>query len=131
MDLKKIGNFGEKIACFYLEKKGYKVLERNYIKKLAPPGKGEIDIIAQKGDIISFVEVKTIQQDFSRPKKRQNFLPEDKVDFRKQRKLKNLAQIWLSENKKFLDSKWQIDVIAVRVDLNIKKAKINHFQNAV
>ena len=49
-----IGSAGEKIAALYLEKKGYKILRRNFRVK-----GGEIDIIAENDDIISFVEVKS------------------------------------------------------------------------
>ena len=54
MNSKETGNFGEKVTAFYLEKKGYVILMRNYCIK-----GGEIDIIAVKDDIIAFVEVKT------------------------------------------------------------------------
>jgi putative endonuclease len=54
MNSKEIGTYGEKITAFYLEKKGYKIIGRNYCIK-----GGEIDIIAVKDDIIAFVEVKT------------------------------------------------------------------------
>ena len=49
----KIGQVGEDIACKFLMKHGFTVLERNYTKKW-----GEIDIIAQKEDVLYFVEVK-------------------------------------------------------------------------
>ncbi len=135
MNTKKIGSFGEEVACRYLKGKRYKILERNYSKNWSAVKKGEIDIICKKEDVISFVEVKTIRQSFGRqeipPLERQDFLPEEKVDFRKRRKLIKLAQSWLTENKIPLESKWQIDIIAIKVDLNVKKAKINHFRNAV
>jgi len=35
------------------------------------------------------------------------------------------------KNKIPLNKKWQIDIIAIKIDLNIKKAKIRHFKNAV
>ena len=127
MDPKKIGNFGERIACYYLKNKGYKILDKNYSRKwLGGPQKGEIDVVAEKDDIISFVEVKTITSAFSR-----GYLPEDKVDFQKQKQLIRIAQDWLSEKKISLESKWQIDVISIKVNLNAKKAKIKHLKNAV
>ncbi|MGN0675443.1 MAG: YraN family protein [Oscillospiraceae bacterium] len=54
MDKKELGYFGEKVTTYYLEKKGYKILRRNFCIK-----GGEIDIIAEKDGIIAFVEVKT------------------------------------------------------------------------
>lgn len=47
------GNKGEDLACEYLQKQGYKILERNFRIR-----GGEIDIIAQDKDVIIFVEVK-------------------------------------------------------------------------
>lgn len=54
MDKKELGCFGEKVTAYFLEKKGYKILRRNFTVK-----GGEIDIIAEKDGIIAFVEVKT------------------------------------------------------------------------
>ncbi|PJE69542.1 MAG: endonuclease [Candidatus Staskawiczbacteria bacterium CG10_big_fil_rev_8_21_14_0_10_38_10] len=127
MDSKKLGDLGEKIACRYLENKGYKILDRNYKRKWASgPQKGEIDIIVQKSGVISFVEVKSL-----RSAQGELYLPEDRVDFKKQRKLIRLAENWLSERKTPLESKWQIDVIGISINPILKKAKIRHFKNAI
>ncbi len=48
------GKLGEDLTAYFLEKHGYTIVKRNYRVK-----GGEIDIIATKGDIIAFVEVKT------------------------------------------------------------------------
>lgn len=51
------GYAGESVAAWYLRLKGYHILARNF----KPPrlsGAGEIDIIARKGNVIAFVEVK-------------------------------------------------------------------------
>ena len=45
---------GEKLASDYLQKQGYKILERNFRK-----GWGEIDVVALDGDVLAFVEIKT------------------------------------------------------------------------
>jgi putative endonuclease len=49
----KIGKLGEDVACKYLEKKGYVILERNYTRKW-----GEIDIVSCETERIHFIEVK-------------------------------------------------------------------------
>lgn len=54
----KIGQIGEDCACKYLEKCGFKILERNYLKKW-----GEIDIVAKKGNKLHFVEVKSVSRE--------------------------------------------------------------------
>lgn len=127
---KKLGEIGENIAVNYLKKKGYRILERNYFAPLPRFGRwpghssGEIDIIIKKSGIIIFVEVKTISMT------RQSFGdPEQKVNFLKQRKLFKTAQSWLIKKKISLNAKWQIDVIALKIDLESKKAKLRHFKN--
>ena len=134
MDSKKLGVLGEKIARDYLKKKGYKILDKNYFPKfISGPKRGEIDIIAKRGDIIIFTEVKTLAGNS------QIISPEEKVDFFKKRKLIKTAQSWLME-KNFLDKKWQIDIISIKIDYNSSptqqgkakiRAKIRHFQNAI
>ena len=47
------GNYGEDLACEYLKKQGYKILERNYRIR-----GGEIDIVAKDKETLVFVEVK-------------------------------------------------------------------------
>ena len=124
---KEVGALGEKIASEYLEKKGYKILDRNYSPRfISGPLRGEIDIIAKKEDTISFIEVKTLKDNLSK-----NFSPEQKVDFQKQRKILKTAENWLMEKKISLDSKQQIDVISVEINSALKKAKIRHFPNAI
>jgi putative endonuclease len=48
------GKLGEEAVCHYLEEHGYNIIDRNYRIK-----GGEIDIIAENGDILAFVEVKS------------------------------------------------------------------------
>ncbi len=52
---KDIGNLGEKVAAEYLRRRGMRIVARNVTRKT-----GEIDIIARKGDVLHFVEVKSI-----------------------------------------------------------------------
>lgn len=54
MTTRDIGNIGEDFTAEFLKKKGCRILERNFTIK-----GGEIDIIAQKGNLIHFVEVKS------------------------------------------------------------------------
>lgn len=54
MQNKQTGDYGESLACQYLQKQGYKILERNYRIR-----GGEIDIVAREKETLVFVEVKT------------------------------------------------------------------------
>lgn len=59
-----IGNKGENLACKFLQKNGYKILERNYRIR-----GGEIDIVAKDGETLVFIEVKTrYSHDYGLPK---------------------------------------------------------------
>lgn len=66
-----LGKLGEEMAVDYLKKNGYSILQTNFVFQ-----KAEIDIIAQKGNVLAVVEVKTrssiefgLPQDFVKPKK--------------------------------------------------------------
>ncbi len=54
---KSFGAAGEELVVEYLQKNGFTIKDRNYLKRY-----GEIDIIAQKGETLAFVEVKTRSQ---------------------------------------------------------------------
>jgi putative endonuclease len=77
------GQLGEKLAESYLREKGYRILARNF-----RAGRGEIDLIAQDGEILVFVEVKSSTSSrFGEP--------EDRVDWRKQNQIRKVAQAFL------------------------------------
>lgn len=103
MSTKDIGAAGEKAACKYLKKNGYKVLACNY---QCAAGKiiGEIDIIAQKDDVVSFVEVKT-------RKSEEYGLPCEFVTKSKQQRLIKAAYTYIMEHD--LNESYSFDVIEV------------------
>lgn len=109
-----LGASGENLAAIFLESIGYKVLERNKRFKF-----GEIDIIAQDGDVIVLVEVKTKT---SLVQGR----PEEEVDYFKKKKLRLLAR---GLEQIYPDQNIRIDVVAV--DKTGDGPIINHIQNAV
>ncbi len=115
---RKTGDIGEQIAVDYLKNNGYKILEKNYQKPW-----GEIDIIAQNQGLI-FIEVKT------RTNTKIAF-PEENVNFNKQRKLIRAAETYLLEKNHSPETPWQIDVIAIELNLKIRKANLKHIKNAV
>ena len=125
MGTKELGNQGEQLACEYLVEKGFIILGRNYRITF-----GEIDIIAKKReqflgktqDIIHFVEVKSLAT------KASDFTPEQRVDYKKQRKLRQLAEIWLQKNKLPQTQPYQIDIISVTISPEVI---IDFFENAV
>lgn len=118
---RKIGDIGEEIAVRYLKKQGYKILDRNFLKKW-----GELDIMAKNKKGVSFIEVKTLNQ-----KSGQIFFPEQNVSFKKQKRLIRTAQTYLAQKNYPLDTSWQIDVIAVELNWQTRKANLRHLKNAV
>ena len=56
-DKRSIGNSGEDAVCDMLTRHGYEILRRNFTVR-----GGEIDIIARKGEVVCFVEVKSRKQ---------------------------------------------------------------------
>ena len=110
---REIGDFGEEITSKYLEKNGYRILDRNYSKPF-----GEIDIIAIKGDVISFVEVKTRKSD--------DFAyAAEAVDYYKQERIKRASQAFLMQ-RNLTDFLISFDISEVYLDTR----KINYIENA-
>ncbi|MEQ0488176.1 YraN family protein [Anaerococcus murdochii] len=110
---RQVGDFGEEITAEYLEKNGYRILDRNYSKPF-----GEIDIIAIKDDLIAFVEVKTRKSD--------DFAyAAEAVDFYKQQRIRRASQAYLME-KNMSDFLMTFDIAEVYLDTR----KINYIENA-
>jgi putative endonuclease len=128
MDTKELGNLGETLACEYLVKKGFNILGKNDRISF-----GEIDIIARKKwrlfsrspRPIHFVEVKTLLTST------ENYAPEDRVDYKKQKKLAQLSQIWLQKHQFEQRYPHQIDIIGILIHPKTQKATINYFENVV
>lgn len=99
---RELGEKGETIAVRYLKKRGYRILEKNYVCKM-----GEIDLIAREKGTLVFIEVKTRGSIRFGP-------PEMAVDKRKQEQLSRAALFFLKE-KGLVDEKARFDVVAIRL----------------
>lgn len=105
------GDIGENIACKYLIKNHYKILERNFKNSI-----GEIDIIARHKKEIVFVEVKSrTNTAYGEPK--------EAVNFSKQQKIEKVAICYL-KLKKLENSNVRFDVIEVL------DGHVSHIENA-
>jgi putative endonuclease len=100
MQKKELGKKGEEKALRFLKKKGYRIIEQNYVCKL-----GEMDIIAKEKDTLVFIEVKTRTSTEFGP-------PQLAVNSSKQRQLSKVALNYLKE-KKLEDVKARFDVVAI------------------
>ncbi|NDC42892.1 MAG: hypothetical protein EBZ77_15305 [Chitinophagia bacterium] len=110
-----IGIKGEEIAVEFLKKKGFEVLELNWRS-----GQKEVDIIAQTGDMLVFVEVKT------RRNKRIAF-PEEAVGLKKQLFLQQAAAHYYDNHK--LTQNYRFDIVSI-VYSNGVIGEIIHFEAA-
>ncbi|HRS54441.1 MAG TPA: YraN family protein [Bacteroidales bacterium] len=109
-----IGKIGEDIAADFLLKKGYKILERNW-----RVGQYEIDIIAQDGNVIVIVEVKTL-------KSNNVITPEAIVGKQKQKNLIKAANIYM--DYKNLSFEIRFDIVAILLKNN--NSYINYIPDA-
>jgi putative endonuclease len=100
MQRKELGKKGEEIALRFLKKRGYRIIERNYVCKM-----GEMDIIAKEKDTLVFVEVKARTSTTFGP-------PQLAVNSSKQRQLSKVALNFLKE-KQIEDMKARFDVVAI------------------
>ena len=112
---KELGRKGEEIAVDYLVKQGYKILARNWFYDHK-----EIDIIANQGDEIVIVEVKTREGDYFEE-------PWEAVSTNKIRNLVAVADAWLIQ--KGIDRETRFDVISIIFsdDINFE---LTHFPGA-
>ena len=120
-----IGKIGEEAVANNFKRKGHRILERNYRKKW-----GEIDIVAEKGGIIHFVEVKTVSHETNNKYvPRETWLPEENVQQHKLKKLSRAIESWLLEHE--YEGEWQIDVASVWLDRKNKSGRIKILENIV
>ena len=112
---KELGRKGEDLALRFLKKKGYRIIEKNYVCKM-----GEMDIIAQEKDTLAFIEVKTRTSTTFGP-------PQLAVNPKKQSQMSKVALHFLKE-KKLEDAKARFDVVAIL--LGQKGAEIELIRDA-
>ena len=113
--MKALGNKGEDLAVIFLQKKGYKIIAKNYKNYV-----GEIDIIARDGETTVFIEVKTRAND--------SFgYPFEAVHSRKRLKLRNLALLYMKKQGEEIPIRF--DVLSIMYTDNGQK-HIEHIKDA-
>ncbi len=121
---RKLGDIGENIACDFLKRRGFEIVERNYLRKW-----GEIDIVAKKSGIIRFIEVKSVSGKVSGVTAKDNYRPEDNMHPWKLKRLSRVMQTYLLEKK--LDCDWQLDLVTVQIDQENRKARVEMIENVI
>lgn len=124
----KIGQIGENLACEYLEKNGYRVIERNYLKKW-----GEIDIVTRKGNKIHFVEVKSVSRNLDDVTHVTNddYQPEDNMHPWKLQRLGRAVQSYLLDRNVPDDAEWQFDLATVYIDMDKRLSRVELLEDIV
>ncbi len=121
-----IGAAGEDFASHYLEKRGYQILKRNYLRKW-----GEIDIIAKLENVLYFVEVKTRALNFH-INSREFYHPEENLHRRKLARIKRAIMSYLAESKVSIESEWEFSAITVILRRKTRELyKIEHLENLI
>jgi putative endonuclease len=112
------GRRGEEDTYFYLRKRGYLMVARNY---RSPRRRGEIDLIGWDKDVLCFIEVKTRTSHEVKP-------AEAAVDRDKQRDLAAVAREYLRRLPP--SCQWRFDVVSVYYEDQSSRPCIEVFQNA-
>lgn len=135
-----LGRLGEDIACKYLKRKGFLIIDRNYLKRC-----GEIDIIAKNKDIIHFIEVKSVSREINSEvvspacadRSETGYRPEDNLHSWKLERLTKTIQLYLIENNvsdlsaQAGETNWQFDVITVYIDEKRHISRVFMLENVI
>ncbi len=115
-----LGRWGEAQVAEYLHKKGYRLIASGYRCRM-----GEIDLIARKGKILAFVEVKLRRDDHFATAREQ-------VTAAKQRKILVTAEHFLAQHPEMGEYRCRFDVAEVYAPegLNTRKPEIRYFEHA-
>ena len=93
------GSAAEYIAAVFLMLKGYRILAMRYKTKL-----GEIDIIARKGDLAVFVEVKARADEMGAV---------SAVSYASQNRIRAASDLWLARQRDYATLSQRYDIVAI------------------
>ncbi len=116
----RVGDWGEALAAKYLREQGYVILTQNWRH-----GHGELDIVAQRAEILTIVEVRTRRNDkFGRG--------EESITLSKRLNLLKTAQAYVQLLVPLdTELQWQIDVIVIQLGPNNIIESLMHFPAAI
>lgn len=96
-----VGIIAEYITIILYKCKFYKILHHRYNSKL-----GEIDIIAARGNLVVFIEVKA----------RKHGIQEGIISFKQQQRIKRSAEYFLAKNSKFINYDVRFDLVVISLN---------------
>ena len=111
-----LGLRGEAIAARYLAGLGFRILQRRFRTR-----SGEIDLVAEEGETLAFIEVKTRSSSACGS-------PAEAVDRRKQARLTRAAEVYLARTGQY-DATCRFDVVEVWDDPD-GDCRIDHIRDA-
>ncbi len=115
-DRRALGDAGEDIACQYLQDHGFTIADRNWRSR-----SGELDIVARKGGVTVFVEVKARRgRTFGEP--------EEAVTPTKARRIRGLATEYLASGARSPEVRF--DVISIMLDAEGNLLELRHIPDA-
>ena len=117
-DKKTLGDWGEEKATLWLRLHGYRIVERNFRCR-----QGEIDVIARKGGVIAFVEVKL-------RKNAEHGEAREFVTMAKQRRVISAAELWLMKTGCELQPRFDVIEIYAPEGTDTRRPAIRHLENA-
>ena len=121
---RRLGDFGEEAAREHLSRTGYRIIATNF-----GHGKHEIDIIAKKGNVTAFIEVKTRTVGRYNPNEPR---PASSVNTKKQQSIISAAGGYLSTHRVPTRKRFDIiEVYADRGDHGYKVSEIKHLEGAI
>ena len=115
---RRLGAFGERLATAHLEAKGYRIRARNYRCR-----EGEIDIVAQDGETLVFVEVRTRRGDALGG-------PAESITATKEARLVTAATSYVQALPQ-PPADQRIDVVAIQLSPGGRLVAIDHIEGAV
>ena len=117
-DKLEFGKIGEDITAEFLMQHGFAIYKRNYHSRF-----GEIDIIAEKDDLLVFVEVKT---------RFENALVSgaEAVNYRKRDNIRMTAKDFVSKNYMDYCCRYDVSEITVKIEDGKYKYNLNYIKNA-
>lgn len=117
--MRQLGNLGEDAAAKFLKKQGYKIIGRNFSTQM-----GEIDILAQDGEYLVFVEVKL-------RKAEDHGTPAEFVNYHKQQRLRKTAAFYLQQHDPNAFARFDVvEIVGYEKGSKLKIERIGVIKNA-
>lgn len=114
MNTHRVGRHFEELAARHLEARGWRILARN-----VRAGRKEVDLVARRGDVVAFVEVKGRRgRGFGHPL--------ESITWKKRREIAEVARAWLREASLPAGVTVRFDAVAVTVAGAGARARVEH-----